>query len=89
MHETSQLHVLSPFPRFYTVPEYKLVRDFHALIVFVRAVKRSQKKKRIQYAKEDCDEERGREQMVLLSRRRHRVFMRTADAKLRLIRGVL
>ena len=83
MRETPQLHVLSPFPGLQTVPEYKLVRDFHALIVFVRAVKRSQEKKRIQCAKEKCDEERGREQMVLTSRRRHnRAFVRTADAKL-------
>ena len=41
--------------------QYKLVRDFHALIVLVRAVKRSQEKKRIQRAKEKRDEERGRE----------------------------
>jgi hypothetical protein len=61
MHETPQLHVLSPFPGLHAVLEYKLVRDFHALIVLVRAVKRSQEKKRIQYAKEKRDEERGRE----------------------------
>jgi hypothetical protein len=61
MRETSQPNVFAPFPRLQTVPERKLVRDFRALIVFVRAVKRSQERERVDDAETKRERERERE----------------------------